>query len=766
MNSKHMENFKNETPETHKPKLDFKGEGERITPEELEHMLREYGEVEASATVSPYGSNSWAMTFKPYPSLGIGDVEYTLIVPEGAFRRREDTTKEPIGAKVDGSPMYPMVPLSPDDSSAMTNEIQVVLLDNSPRDQAFIKKWLQDTAERGMLMGQEIEFGVQEYDIDTKEGKERAKKRAFTICKEGIEEAFLNMRELSEELPAENFKDFKNSLARIQKGIFEEAKKEAYMLEFTNTMAQKVPLGEAPYTSLRAEHFELLPPKAQQSLGYLDAATNAYTAKMLQNLSFILSKDQDVLKVLNQIAHTHGITSDPKYPARSPGEIFIRTKLFDAWMARALHISIGVPQHKDGMIPQSAMKGAVNGGIYWSETINVLNYSGNMVQGAKTHLPNSKGELVDILSGRSVLRNVLPTSRAPGLIPPETDFKLLKEELFLKGLANSYDRTTGEIKMETPSGITRTYAPMHSEVRSRDSVSFAKFLKFLEKSKEGESPELSTGARLEFTGPDLTPEIFGGNTYAVALRAIITRAAMIGATEKKETEKFDFIKWLEKNDVLKATTAAQVYKTHNSQGVHDNLMKATRGELDLNKIKQLKMLIDIVEKKTIEELHEMKNNSNLPLPSHWVELFKDARKGIAEIKDVRSKFSSHREMWSKVMNGIRSKWAEKNNTGGAGIEMYEAFCEKGGGSAAMVNFLSNTEIATILIDKFKVSQIRIPEDNGKFKEIKLDEEVLKHWIDGEEKQGQEYNNARAHLMTLLFHLHAEEALRKYEASVE
>ena len=759
-----MENLKQ--PEIYKPKLDLKGEGERITPEELEHILREYGEVEPSATVSPYGSNSWAMIFKPYPSLGIGNVEYTLIVPEGAFRRREDTTKEPIGLRADGSPMYPMVPLSPDDSSAMTNEIQVVLLDNSPRDQAFIKKWLQDTAEHGMLMGQEIEFGIQEYDIDTKEGKERAKKRAFTLCKEGIVEAFLNMRELSEELPAENFKDFKNSLARIQKGIFEEAKEEAYMLEFTNTMAQKVPLKEEPYTALKAEHFELLPPKAQQSLGYLDAATNAYTAKMLQNLSFILSKDPDVLKVLNQIAHTRGITGDQKYPSRSPGEIFVRTYLFDAWMARALHISIGVPQHKDGMIPQAAMKGAVNGAIYWSDTINVLNYSGNMVHGAKTHLPNSKGELVDILSSRSVLRNVIPTSRAPGLIPPETDFKLLKEELLLKGLANSFDRTTGKIEIETPSGITRTYAPMHSEVRSRDSVSFAKFLNFLEKSREGESPKLSTGARLEFTGPDLTPEVFGGNTYAVALRAVITRAAMIGATEKKETEKFDFIKWLEKNNILGNISASQVYKNHDSQGVHDNLMRATRGELNLDKIKQLETLIDIVESKTIEEFHGNEKNSKSPLPSHWVELFTDAKKGINEIKDVRSKFSSHREMWAKVMDGIRSKWAAKNNIGGAGIEMYEAFCEKGGGSAAMVNFLSNTEIATILLDKFKVSTVRVPEKNGKLKEIKLDEEVLKHWLHGEEKQGQDYNNARAHLITLLFHLHAEEALRKYESSID
>ncbi len=766
MNPGNMENFQNTEKEIHKPKLDLKGEGERINPEELEHMLREYGEVEASATVSPYGSNSWAMTFKPYPSLGIGDVEYTLIVPEGAFRRREDTTKDPIGVKIDGSPMYPMVPLSPDDSSAMTNEIQVVLLDNSPRDQAFIKDWLKDTAEHGMLMGQEIEFGIQEYDIDTKEGKERAARRAFSLCKEGLVEAFLNMRELSEELPAENFKDFKNSLVRIQKEIFKEAKDEAYILEFTNTMAQKVPLKEEPYTALKAEHFELLPPKAQQSLGYLDAATNAYTAKMLQNLSFILSKDQDVLKVLNQIAHTHGITSDPKYPARSPGEIFVRTYLFDAWMARALHISVGVPQHKDGMIPQSAMKGAVNGGIYWSEIVNVLNYSGNMIHGAKTHLPNSKGEVVDILSGRSVLRNIIPTSRAPGLIPPETDFKLLKEELLLKGLANSFDRTTGKIEIETPSGITRTYAPMHSEVRSRDSVSFAKFLKFLEKSKEGESPKLTTGARLEFTGPDLTPEVFGGNTYAVALRAVITRAAMIGATEKKETEKFDFIKWLEKNNILKDTTVSQVYKTHDSQGVHENLMKATRGELDLNKIKQLEELIDLVEKKTVEEFHENKKNSKLPLPSHWVELFTDARKGIEEIKNVRSMFSSHREMWAKVIDGIRKKWAEKGNVGGAGIEMYEAFCSKGGGSAAMVNFLTNTEIATILIDKFKVSKIRVPEKDGKFKEIKLDEEILKHWINGEEKMGQDYNDARAYLITLLFHMHAEEAMRKYEASVD
>lgn len=761
-----MENFEQPKQGIDKPKLDLKGEGERITPEELEHILSEYGEVEASATVSPYGSNSWAMTFKPYQSLGIGDVRYTLIVPEGAFRRREDTTKEPIGMRPDGSPMYPMVPLSPDDSSAMTNEIQVVLLDNSPRDQAFIKKWLQDTAEHGMLMGQEIEFGIQEYDIDTKEGKERAAKRAFTLCKEGLVEAFLNMRELSEELPAENFKDFKNSLARIQKGIFEEAKDEAYILEFTNTMAEKVPLGEEPYTSLRAKHFELLPPKARQSLGYLDAATNAYTAKMLQNLSFILSKDQDVLKVLNQIAHTHGITGDPKYPSRSPGEIFIRTYLYDAWMARALHISIGVPQHKDGMIPESAMKGAVNGGIYWSDTINVLNYSGNMVHGARAHLPNSKGELVDILSSRSVIRNFLPTSRAPGLIPPETDFKLLKEELLLKGLANSFDRTTGKIEIETPSGITRTYAPMHSEVRSRDSVSFAKFLKFLEQSREGESPKLSTGARLEFTGPDLTPEVFGGNAYAVALRAVITRAAMIGASEKKETEKFDFIKWLEKNEVLGDISTSSVYKSHDSQGVHENLMRATRGELDLSKIKQLEKLIDIVEKKTIDELHENEKNSRAPLPSHWVELFTDARKGIAEIKDVRSKFSSHREMWANVIDGIRSKWAKKNNISGAGVEMYEAFCQKGGGSAAMVNFLNNTEIATILLDKFKVGKIKVPEGEGKFKEINLDEEVLKHWLSGEEQQGQEYNNARAHLITLLFHFHAEEALRKYEASVE
>jgi hypothetical protein len=329
------------------------------------------------------------------------------------------------------------------------------------------------------------------------------------------------------------------------------------------------------------------------------------------------------------------------------------------------------------------------------------------------------------------------------------DFKNSKIELTLRGMANVFDRTTGVVRMTMKSGLSRVFGAMHSDVRSRDSAPLQKFLDFLEDRSNGINKPFYTGARLEGTSADVGPEMLGGNMYAVALRAVAHRSAMLASAED-----MDYVQWLEKNNLLGGKTAQEIYSSSGSEAMQKERMQVVRGEIDLNRIQRLEELLNFVEKATQDE--------SVQLPEHWQKLFADAHKGIAELKEVRSMFGAHRKLWERVYSGIREKHAKEGDVGKAGIVMYEAFCEKGGGMAAKANILTNTEIATILIDKFKVGTVRIPELDGSTKELKLDDEVMAHWLRGEENPDEEYNSARAYLTVLLYDLHAREMLKKYE----
>lgn len=748
-----------------KVKTDVKGESaERMTPDELKELLEKkgYGKVDEVSFVAPMGNNSWALNFTPDPKLGLGNVTYTIIVPEGAFRREPDITKEPIGFKEDGTPVLPMVPLRPDNPSATKNEIQIVLLNDGEKgDPDLVKKWLKDTLTTGMTFGPEFEFGIREHDVDTPEGKRRAAERAFTICREGMVEAFHNMRELALPDPAFGYVDFQRILARLEKEIFDEANEEVFIVELTNMSPERVAIGESPYTTFTSADFARMPENARAGLGYIEAATLAYESKMLKTLAALLKADPDLRAAMNQIAISLGAQSDPAHPDRSLGDVLMRKFKFDVWTTRSLHISIGVPQYPNGMVPLQAMKNSANAAILDTELFDVLNYSGNMVHGARIQLPGRDGILRDVLSARALIKNILPTSRAGSLIPRDINFKQMKIELTLRGLANMFDRATYRIAMSMKSGLKRVFGAQHGDVRSRDSGALIKFLAFLEERGKGNmEAKLQTGARLEGTSPDVGPEILGANSWAVAMRAIAHRASMMAAAEG-----MDYVEWRAKEGALGGKTPDQIYEECTSEKMHAKRMRVLRGEIDVQKIREFELLIDVVERKTQEELDAKAGREGVELPRHWRALFDDARKGIAELKQVSSIFGRHRRMWEGIFATLREKRAREGNEGAAGIDMYEAFLKSGGGMAAKAILLTNTEIATILVDRFKVGKLRIPNGDGTFKEFNLDDEVIRKWLEGEGTPGafdeRAHNQARAYLMTLLFDLHAQEALGKF-----
>ncbi len=672
-------------------------------------------------------------------------------------------------------------PRSTDDLEAQRKEVSVVLLTRGRPDvvtkeeRTTIEKYLSKYARKGAKQGIEFEMGIMDLASLSPKTKHLVIDRAYTQQVDGMTEAFRMMREQSPDA-VDTIKDLERQSTTLLERLCKEAEEGNFVLDWSGFTPTFVTPGRDPdRTFLFAADAPHVPAEIAQVFKYIEALNLMLSKLMVEYIDTLLTKEgahyKTIQSTLQQIAENKFNYSGPN-AARD----MIRDFGWNMWRTQASHYSISLPQDDNGLVCGALVKSENNLHIRY-DFLNVLSATGDMAFGKRLTAEDDRGRQLPQISTRSTIRHTLPSSQPPGATAPDRKQFDVQSKVCFDGGANHFDRSGGEIVI-TIDGKQIILGPMHSSYRPRVTTSVDTLKTCMEMRKkvraEGGGDDdvrnvaLQTPVRFEDTSPGATLDIFRANLFRIALQHILHQAALIAASEGET----DIYKWLEKEGVLKAGTAAGLYDFHTTDRGMKSQMDAVVGKLDTQKLDELSILIGVLKGKMGKYLEKDKTIDQVP---HLQQIFDYAERGIATLRKVEEDIYSKRDEFllqkQKVINAFERR-RQEGKPMPKGIESPAAFFyrwyERNDRIAAYSNFLTNTEIATMLLDIFDVrKKIKIDFPDGTAYEFQLDDKIWELWEKGERAtEENDFNTneeVRAVLLTFLYHYHVDRKAKEASA---
>lgn len=742
-------------------KKDMKAVSEVMTPDKLREELSRFGQCKELQINKATGS--WQFDFKPRQRFNPDGVEYRIIVPASQFRKRMITEPGLHGTRTEFHGR------SVGDRWAERREISVVLLTRGDakqvpnKDRSIIEEYITGYARKGAKQGIELEFFHQDFANLAPESKHLVIDRAYTNDVPGMTEAFMLMREHS--LPAvETLQTLIGQVADRVDILYTEAKEKGFALDWSGFTPGIATPTKAPH---RTFEFEKDAPRVPEDVSgifrYIEALNHMLSGLMVDYVDTLLSKatksqaDRDVQSALQQIAKQFNYSGP--HAARN----MIADFGWNMWQTRAFHFSISLPQDRNGLVSGALVKNEGNLSRHFKDLLAALNLSGGMAFGARVTFDKGKEE-VEVQGSREVFNKTLVTSNAPQATAPDREQFELQCGVCSNAGSNQLDRSGAEIPI-TINGKKVIVGPMHSIFRPRVSTDVDTFLDFLSERQAvwaaGLPPDavrevkLETPVRFEDTSPSATPELFRANLFRIALQHILHQAALIATAEGKT----DIYQWLEDNGVLRGTTGEDLYELHMPEEGLETQMDALRGKLDTNRIDELAILIGLVKGRIGRYLEQGKTVEETP---HLKQIFDYAELGIQTLRKVEREMHSERAKFLEEMKVVEEAYATRPEIKGRprkyrqspGAVFYRWYRQHPR-PASYSNLLTNTQMAAILLDVFKVKgHVKFEIPGGDPVEFELDDKIYE-LLDVPENDFDKSNANRAVLLTLLGHYHVE-----------
>ena len=688
-------------------KESFKSGSEVLSYEEVKARLGRYGNI--SNERINYENGAWEFDFTV--TEGNKRTVYPVVVPASQWRRRLEVNN--LGDRVVSASYR-----EGGNTDTMASEVAVFLVREHGDLENNLNRYLE-------LKGGEPDTGGMEYEAFLLPGKKELGLGEVIneYMPEYAHEAFKLMREIALD-PTKNLDDLERAIRDIKGAVMRFFTSEKFIAMPFGMRPQRLGENKEADTAIAENLLEHVDSRYADMIPYVHTAMQTLTQKVRDFIPTLLEEDsmKHVREAWTQVALEQGYENVKD---------FLNERLMNVWTTSSFHYSIEYPTDEDGFVPESVVKTVTNSYIYFSEFLNTNNFSGATVDGTDiTFVIDDNGTHIPVLDSRAHTTGIVPLAMPPGMILPDSDLTKDMKELLFSGATNSIDRCIGRVR-----GIddTKKHASVYGIIRSRTSVTLTQLLDYLEKKKNNSSEEkenddknedevvLTKVNRAEYIGRSATPEVIGGNMYSIALQHILHRAGIIAAKEGYN----DIIQWYIDNKIIDDDQQSDdIYNKYTTNYVHELLIDATKGKFDKEKIKQMKEIIKFIEKKYVKKVDTQENNP-------WVKIVAYAKIGVKNIDRIRK----------YVEKGLVEKLRNSNDA----VKKYEYFVEKNMGVfGALLAVLKDRDIATILIEKFNVSEVKIKKEDRS-------EEVKKVW-----------SLEHGHLVALLGHYHSKRMLTEYE----
>jgi hypothetical protein len=637
----------------------FKISGVEKTPEEVSEKLLQFGGTCTAISFRENGAYSFAYT----DSEGS---EYLILSPSSEWKRKLTPAGDSMTAR------------EQNDYTATDNEITVLLLRNDSEkkeeDQELIKEHLQKIMNTAPQQGMEIEFILKSLS------KQASSRDVLQPLQKYAVEAFNSMREIAKITPDNSIQKVVSTITNILQEIFTNT--DNFLPIFSGMYPEKIKIGGEQLRTLGLQDINSFDDTTKaQGVAYVDAMVKTLSQRLKAYYSHAPQAERNHWL---QIAKNYGFQDTDE---------FIKEYSFNIWTTIAFHHSIELPQHENGFVPETVAKNTANTYLYFSDLTGINNFSGGTAFG--TALRNTDNDKY-FLDARTILTGILPTSLPPSLI--QGDLRDIMANCFLQGRANNIDRCSGIVEVKSPAGIKTEVAPIHSTLRVRASTSLSKFISYLQENKDDAAKNhsrvssLFTGARLECTDRNATPEILGGNLFSTAMQNITHLVGEI-ATAEGHTDVIQFM--IDKEIISSSKAKEEIYQEYTSENIQKKRILAATGEIDQEKVQEFRRLIRFTE--------EYLKENTTQLSEHWQQIIKNAHQALNNINRLHLLTGNITDHHQDKIKEIRERMFTMT-----AVEKYEYFIKKKLGIYGLISYrneegkelISNEDIITIIREKF------------------------------------------------------------------